>query len=200
MSFVYASVYPERTNLVCALDTLKLQCHDPILTHRVSASMMKKLYGLNEDQNPPEYTFEDLPQRVHDGSMKSVNLDKAKYMIDRGTKQSPNDPNKYYFTRDIRVKFMPKSIAEQKISLEYVKKIKAPYLFFRGDDRDFSEPDANLYEGVELFKKCNKHFEMVRVHGTHHFHLNEPELVGGKLSEFLLKYHEQDAVQAQQEI
>lgn len=199
-SFIYASVFPERTNLVCALDTLKVQSHNPKLTQRANAWQMKKLIGLKEDlmQTPPEYSYEDLPQRVYEGSLKSVNLDKAKYMIERGTRPSPNNPNKFHFTRDIRVKFMQKFFIDQKIGLEYVKQVKAPYLFFRGDDHDFSESDENIYEAVDLFKQCNEHFEMVRVHGTHHFHLNEPELVGGKLSEFLLKYHDQEGIRLKQ--
>lgn len=202
VSFVYASVYPERTNLVCALDTLKIQCHDPKLTHKICVWQMKKLNALNDQlmQKPPEYAYDDLPQRVYEGSMKSVNLDKAKYMIERGTKPSLNDPNKFCFTRDIRVKFMQKFFVDQQIGLEYVKQIKAPYLFFRGDDHDFAEPDKNLYEAVDLFKQCNEHFELVRVRGTHHFHLNEPELVGEKLSEFLLKYHAQEGILMKQKI
>ncbi|XP_055309655.1 probable serine hydrolase [Sitodiplosis mosellana] len=191
LSFVYASLYPNNVNLVCALDTLKFQDLEPKITEKIYSHQTKKLISLNEDlvRNPPEYTYDALVQRVHDGSNKSVDLDKAKYLIERGAKASATNPNKFYFTRDIRAKFMRHMYTNQAVSFEYIKRITAPYLFIRGEDRIFAESEANINEGVELFRKHNERFEMIRVKGTHHFHLNQPEIISGPISDFLIKYH-----------
>lgn len=193
ISSVYASVYPKNVNLVCALDTLKVLDLDPKLTEKIKTWQTKKLIALNEDliKSPPTYTYDGLVQRVLDGSNKSVDLDKAKYLIARGARATTTDPNKFYFTRDIRAKFMRHYYARQEVSLEYIKRITAPYLFIRGEDRLFAEPEANINEGLDTFRKHNKLFEVIKVTGTHHFHLNDPEKISEPISNFLTKYHSQ---------
>lgn len=191
VSFFYAALYPDKVDLVCALDTLKMQNYHPKFTHRIYTWRTKGLNLLNEKlkEQPPEYTHDQLIERVREGSLRSVDLDKAKYIIERGTKSSPNDPNKFYFTRDIRVKFMQPFYVEQSVGLEFIKNIKSAFLFIRSDDRDFSEPEKNLREAVDLFRKCNKKFEFLKVKGTHHVHLNQPQLLAPKICKFLDKYH-----------
>lgn len=189
VSFIYASLFPKNVNLVCALDTLKMQCLPPERVAQIYSYQTMKLITLNEDLKTPEYTYEDLIQRVYEGSKKSIPPENAKYLIKRGTKPSLDDPNKFYFTRDIRVKFMQFLYAEQKIGFEYMKRIESPYLFIRGEDQFFSESEKNINEAADVFRKYNKTFDMIRVKGTHHFHLNEPELISGKICDFLTKYH-----------
>lgn len=122
-------------------------------------------------------------------SMRSVDVDKTKYMINRGTRPSQNDPNKFCFTRDICTKFMQPFYAEQVIGLDYVKNIQAAYLFIKSSDRDFSEPEKNVRETVEQFRRSNKKFEYLRVKGTHHVHLNHPKLIADKIGQFIQKHH-----------
>ncbi|XP_055309656.1 probable serine hydrolase [Sitodiplosis mosellana] len=193
ISFIYASVFSANTNLVCALDSLKIQTFNATTTQQTFSWRNLKQSAINEDftRTPPVYTYDKLVQKIHEGSYKSIDLDKVEYLIERGTKLSENDPNKFYFTRDIRVKFMQKLFCSQSVGLEFVKQVQSPFLFVRGDDRHFAEPEENTNEGVEVFRKHNPQFEMVKVHGTHHLHLNEPELIAGNLSEFLKKYHSQ---------
>lgn len=191
VSFFYAALFPERVDLVVALDTLKMQHHHPKFTERIYTWRARRLIELigNFKEQAPEYTYEELIRRVHEGSMRSVDVDKAKYMIERGTRPSPNNPDKFYFTRDIRVKYMQPFYVEQSIGLDYIRNVQAAYLFIKSADRDFSEPEKNLREAVDLFRRVNKNFEMLRVPGTHHVHLNQPELIAGKISQFIKKHH-----------
>lgn len=191
ISFVYASIFPENVNLVCSLDTLKTQNINPKIIEQIYAWRMKKLCTLDKAliRTPPEYTYAELCQRIRIGSKESVDLNSAKYLIERGTKRTTSNPEKFHFTRDIRVKFMQPLFIEQTVGLEYIKRIKAAYLFIRGDDREFSESEENINVGVQMFREYNKRFEMLKITGTHHFHLNQPELIADTMSEFLRKYH-----------
>lgn len=191
VSFIYASAFPDKVNLVCALDTLKIEYDGLENITRRFLRQMPKLSGLNEKsvRNLAEYSYEDTIQRTYEGLMKSVDLDKVKYLVERSTRPSPNNPDKLHFTRDIRVKFMQKFTLEPSVSFEFIKRIQAPYLFIRSNDQDLSEPEANILEAVDHFRQNNKKFEMVRVEGKHHFHLNQPELIAGTVSDFLVKYH-----------
>lgn len=189
-SFFYARLYPDHVNAVIALDTLKMQNHLPDATEQIYTVRTKLFIELLKKlkNQSPAYTYDELVQRVYDGTKRSVNKDKAKYLIERGTKPAPNQPNKFYFTRDIRLKFMQPFLVEHKVALNMIKHIQTPYLFVRTDDRDFAEPEENIREAVKLFKLANKQFEILNVRGTHHAHLNEPHLMAKQIGEFIKKF------------
>lgn len=197
VSFLYAAIYNKNVDLVCALDTIKpLAPNAKESAKSLLESWEKSFYVFqrNQDKNqkPPEYTYDELIERVYAGSMGSVNRDKAKYLIERGVNESSNDPNKFYFSRDIRVKYMQKLFLDQNVTLEHIKRIQAAYLFVRGDDAVFSESAKNIFQAVDVFRHYNQNFDMIKIIGTHHLHLNHPELIGDKISEFLLKHHVQE--------
>lgn len=191
MSFNYAWLFPERVRLVCAFDVLKTFSFGANTESDFFESHTRKLMTLDQRKtdNPPNYTYDELIQHIHESTKKSINKDTAKYIIDRGTKPAASNPNRLQFSRDIRVKFIHFLFADHKKTLEHVKRIKAPYLFIRGDDRNFSEPEQLFAETIDEFRRHNDQFEMLKVTGTHHFHLNRPELIADKVSEFLLKHH-----------
>lgn len=193
VSFIYASIFPEKVNLVCALDTLKIEYDGVDDISRRFLWQMRKLAELNQNsiEKPPEYSYEDVCQRTYEGLLKSVDFNRIHYLVERGSRPSECNPNKFFFTRDIRVKFMQKFSVEQNVSYEFIKRIQAPYLFIRSDDQVLSESDENILAAVDCFRQHNDEFEMFRVKGTHHFHLNQPELIAGKIGDFLVKHHNQ---------
>lgn len=192
--FLYASAFVNNVNLVVALDTLKPQALNPKVKANMIRSRTLKLFHtmeLLEDsiKKLPEYTMDELVERVLEGSLYSVNRDKAKYLLARGSKPSPNHPDKFVITRDIRVKYMQFNYMDHKTCLELMKNIKAPYLFIQGSASEFTEPSHRLQESINAFTKCNPRFETMKVKGTHHLHLNTPELISKRISIFLEKYH-----------
>lgn len=191
VSFCYAAFFPENVDFVCALDTLKPQNLHPKMTEHLYERQTKRLIRLlqNWKQEQPDYTYDELVSRSYEGSQKSVEMDKIDCMMKRGSKPSPTNPNKFYYSRDIRVKCWQPFDVEQKISMEYIKRIRCAYLFIRSDDTTFSEPQSNIDEAVQQFEKYNKTFELLKVNGTHHVHLNNPELIAEKVGNFLQKYY-----------
>lgn len=194
LCFLYSTTFPNNVNLVCALDTLKPQVYDGrvsarLFLYRMQKSFMVTQRNLNESEPPPEYTIDEFLDRIVEGSIRSIDRDKAKYLMERGSKPSLNDLNKFIVSRDIRVKYMHPLYMDQETCLELLKMIKIPYLFVRGTDRDFCEPQKRIQESVDLFRRTNSKFEFFKVNGTHHLHLNHPELIADKLSDFLNKNH-----------
>lgn len=194
ISFNYAWLFPEKVRLVCALDVLKTFSFGAKLESDIFEFHTRKLLTLDDSkiQNPPDYTYDELIQHIHENTKKSINMDKAKFIVERGTKPSTTNPNRLRFSRDIRVKYINFLFADHKKTLQYIQRIQAPYLFIRGDDRNFSEPESLISETVDEFRRQNEQFEMLKVNGTHHFHLNSPELIADKMNEFLHKYHNND--------
>lgn len=192
--FLYASTFVNNVSLVIALDTLKPQALNPkIKANMVRFRTIKSFHTMDLLEDPtkklPEYTMDELIERVREGSLYSVNRDKVKYLLARGSKPSSNQPNKFVITRDIRVKYMHPNCMDHDICLELMKNIKAPYLFIRGSNNEFAESPHRLRESINHFTKCNPTFETMKVKGTHHFHLNNPELISKRIGIFLEKYH-----------
>lgn len=193
ISFLYAALYPDDVDFVCALDSLKPQVLHPTKTRKVVMGNWKRsldgsISSFDHTRGQPNYTYDEIIHRIHAGSFKSIDVDKAKYLIPRSVAKTIGT-DKYHFTRDFRLKFMNPSMLGQEISLECIRRIKAAYIFIKSDDRIFSEPADIIAEAVAAFRKHNKNFEMIKVDGKHHFPLNNPESFSDALSRFLIKHH-----------
>lgn len=129
---------------------------------------------------------------MYEGLLQSVNRDKLSILMARGVKFSENGPYELQFTRDFRLKFQYPLVVPHDVTMILIKQIKAAYLYIKSDDNIYVEPEKIAKEALQQFRECNPHFEMVRVSGTHHVHLNDPHLVADKIGEFIQKYYMSD--------
>lgn len=188
VSFFYGAMYPENVDFIVGLDKVKptnlaTDQAEKQFTFR-TLQRIKLMENMKEES--PEYTYDELVPLIVKGSSQSVDNDKAKYLISRGTKPSTNNPNKFDFSRDIRIKYMQPFFVDQALTMAYIQRIKAAYLFIKSDR--IGEPEENVREAVDMFTKCNSNFEMFKVPGTHHVHLNQPELMAEKIGTFIEKF------------
>lgn len=188
-AFMFAALYPSHVDLVCALDVLRPVSLKPSFVADTLSYRWKNLCMLPANVQPFEYTYDEVVERMSKGSLGTLKRDKIKYLMKRGTKPSSNDPNKLQIARDIRIKYMNPLFMEHEVTMILITKIQAAYLFIKTDDRTYAEPRSKTRQAVDQFQKYNNHFEMVRVAGNHHLHLNEPEKIAPKIADFLTKYH-----------
>lgn len=196
-SFIFAAMFPDKVDMVIALDTLKQQIRSAkmtvkLLQYRGEHVLVADKWKRNADSEPPSYTYDELIERVVLGSMQSIDRDKAKYLIERGVKKSEKYPDKYYFSRDIRIKYMFDYLSDQSVCLEMIKRIRIPYLFVKATDKNFSENPKHIKEAISVFQQINPNFRMVNVSGTHHVHLNSPELIAHHIATFLQRHRSSD--------
>lgn len=141
VTFTYASLFPKPVDLVCALDTLKPVNLTPKDAAHLTSTRLKKLYQLNSSLKYPlpSYNFEEIKERIYEGSLKSLDRDKVDLLMKRGVKATTNS-NKFQMTRDIRIKYINPLFIQHEIILKYIKKIQAAYLFIKTDDKTYDEP------------------------------------------------------------
>lgn len=192
-SFFFAAMIPDKVDLVIALDTLKPQIRNAVITAKLMQYRCERIIVADKrnresTSEPPLYTYDELVEHAVEGSKYSVDPNKIKYLLQRSTKPSKVHPNKFYFSHDGRIKWMHDFYMDQSVCLELIERIKIPYLFVRSTDTNFSERNLYIRQAVEVFQKHNPYFKMVNVTGTHHVHLNDPELVSHYISEFLRKH------------
>lgn len=189
VAFMYASLFPMHVDLICALDTLKPVNFSPVDAALLISTRLNKLYRINSCAPLPAYTYDEIKERIYEGSLKSLDRDKVELLMKRGIKPSINDSNKFQLTRDIRIKYIHPLFISQEIIMQFIKTIQAAYLFIKTDDCTYDEPSEIFSQTLEQFQKYNQRFEMIRVNGTHHEHLNNPTAIAPKINEFLAKFY-----------
>lgn len=182
----FATMYPDDVDFYIAVDSLIVDDYDLDKVADKIPKMMQKinLAQTRLDQEPPLYTPDEIAKVWHLGTQKSVSLESARILMKRGSKPSKHDPNKYYFSRDSRLKywlFTP----ESKLFVEtIVKRLKCPTLYMKAIDSPYASDEFSV-EMREVIARNNSNFECHFVPGTHHVHLNNPEIVFPLILKFL---------------
>lgn len=112
----------------------------------------------------------------------------APLLMKRSIAPTADNPDRYYFTRDSRLKIFNFAMISHELCLEMTKHIKCPYLYIKADKSPFYENKRYLEEVVNSMQANNPQFEWHKVDGTHHVHLTDPTKVSPLISEFLLKH------------
>ncbi|KAL1379883.1 hypothetical protein pipiens_003699 [Culex pipiens pipiens] len=196
INFAYSAIFPEKVNLNVAIDPIKPFIGNPAEVATRIATMIPKFLQADaystQGTEPPSNTYEELIDRLHIGTDKSVSREAAPYLLKRNMAESKLHPGKYYFTRDNRLKhlFQVGLGWSPEVCLELAKRLTMPHLCFkmnRSDDWIYYGGDF-YQEYFELVGSGNPNFEGHFLDGPHHVHLSEPEKVAPMIGRFLDKH------------
>lgn len=191
VSFLFATAYPEKCDMVIALDSLK-----PFVTNFgnianfLNTSIEEVMIADTRNQEksePPSYEYEELIDRLTSATVLSVTRETAPYLLKRAIKPSSKKPDQYYFTRDSRLKSLHAVMLPHETILFLAKRITAPYCFIKALQSSLKENRTHFNETVDVMKE-NPHFELHAVDSAHHVHLTEPAKVSTIISNFISKY------------
>ncbi|XP_058453531.1 probable serine hydrolase [Malaya genurostris] len=192
ISMIFSSIFPEKVDLYVGIDALKPHINDPTkLAKRLSKRIPKILEAdirNQSKQEPPAYSYEELIDRLHLGTEKSVTKEAAPYLLERNIEKSSTNPEKYYFTRDSRLKYSGGIGWGQDINLELAKRMTMPYMFIKALRSPYYEDKKYFDEYVTLVQQINPTFELEFVDSTHHLHLTEPQKIAPMITKFLCKH------------
>ncbi|CAG4981254.1 unnamed protein product [Parnassius apollo] len=186
----FASLFPDEVAFYIAIDSLVSDDYDLHLVVDKYPKTLRKIQIAQTrlEDEPPSYTIEEMTKIWHMGTMQSVALESVKYLLKRGTKPSSRDPNKYYFSRDSRLKHTLFNPEDKKFVEALVKRLSCPSLYVKGLDSPFASDEFSV-EMRELIRKNNPKFDCHFVPGTHHVHLNDPEKIANLILPFYQKYN-----------
>ncbi|KAK5645544.1 hypothetical protein RI129_006844 [Pyrocoelia pectoralis] len=195
LCYVYSTLYPNTVDFLICMEGLKPLVFEEKKLDRMiknAEQFLKYDEMLLQNKEPPAYTFDEMEKILHEASKKSINVDKCKYILERNVVPSQREPNKYHFSRDLRLKVGPLLDIPQKDSIANVPNCTCPLLFYKCMGTSYVEKKEHALEFLDLLTKHNKNFESHSVDGTHHVHLNNPERVSGFISIFINKYNVYD--------
>lgn len=198
--FIFAALFPEKVDLLIGLDALKPLSYQPERFPQRMNKMMQKFIQADirnqERSEPPSYTYEEMMDRLYEGTAASVSRETCPYLLQRNIKPSRKFPGKYFFDRDNRMKYNVIPGWADSINVELAKRITAPFLTVKALDSPYPGSKEGFEQTVAVLKESNPKYEVVFVKGSHHVHLTEPENVVPVIVDFLRTHwhKEQDIV------
>lgn len=192
LSFLYSALHPDRVDLLMGIDLLMpLQLKQQFEIERLREQLaylvrvQQRQSGGNE---PPAYSYDELVERLIKGSRNSVSADVAPHLLDRAIQPSSQDPGKFCFSRDGRLKTTHFMISYQTLALEMARMICAPHLFIKASKSPYYEEEKHFSDAVNVLTESNPLFRLARMEGTHHLHLMDPLPVSVEISAYVNKY------------
>ncbi|KAL9904769.1 putative serine hydrolase [Glossina fuscipes fuscipes] len=197
IAFDFAAIYPEHVDLIIGLDIITFRTYSV----KDMPTVLEYLIGKNMEFNerltdkcvamePPCYTMEECEHLLHESTDRSINLENCKYILERNVTRSTSHPDKYYFSRDARVKVKRRYNAPPELINEMAKRIcrvSIPHLVIKGGKSRIVSNDNTAL--TDYLQENNKNFVMhTYPPGTHHLHLNNADAVAQIIIKFLQNY------------
>ncbi|XP_041977224.1 probable serine hydrolase [Aricia agestis] len=185
----FASTFPDDVDFYVAIDSLIYDDYDLNLVVANFPKIIQKteIAQTRIDTPAPCYAMSEVIDRWHKGTNGSVTKESVPHLLKRGAKESPSEPNKFYISRDPRLKNILFCPDDKNLVKVLVSRLKCPTLYIKARDSPYASDEYST-ELRELIASTNPNFEWHNIPGTHHLHLNDPERVTPLIMEFLQKY------------
>ncbi|CAG9858729.1 unnamed protein product [Phyllotreta striolata] len=194
VSNVYSMFFPLEIDFLMCLDALKPMV--PNNRHLLIAKAYELFFKYNSQafcsNEPPSYTLEEMIDLVAKPNRYSVLPEYTGYILDRNIAPSTINPEKYYFTRDPRLKTGSLALFCQEELEKLSEHIVMPIFILKASESSYYEEKNNYYRVLEVIKKSSTDCDFNYVEGSHHVHLNNPERISGLINNFICRNNTQE--------
>ncbi|XP_055639571.1 probable serine hydrolase [Toxorhynchites rutilus septentrionalis] len=191
VSFIFSALFPEKVEFLIGIDALKPHSYYPKTFMIHASTMVAKFIEADirnrENSEPPAYTYEEMVEKLHEGTFQSVTRDTCPYLLQRNIKTSKKFPGKYYFDRDNKLKYTNIPGWSDAVNHELAKQVTTPHLVIKALDSPYPGSREGFNGMVTVLKEHNPRFQLEYVKGSHHIHLTDPEKITPMITEFLRK-------------
>ncbi|KAH8262079.1 hypothetical protein KR038_002546, partial [Drosophila bunnanda] len=182
MSFIYTSLAPHTVDMVISLDILLPVSPPPSSKALKRGAQKMEKHLVEEDRQaegnlhePPSYSYTQLCKLLAKGSSDSVTPEFAKHLLHRQVTRSQLYPDRFFFSRDGRVKFYNVNHMSIGLAEEMARRIqRKPYLIIKGS-KSIHLPLDQCKGTMSILGQNNPHYEFYELEGTHHVHLHAAE-------------------------
>jgi pimeloyl-ACP methyl ester carboxylesterase len=177
--FMYCAIFPDDVEKYVGIDILRPWALLPeVFVKNSGTQEIDKIVDvmLRGNREAPETTEEDLVQRQHIGSNKSISVESSRILMKRGSYKSTKNPGLVGLNRDIRLKVLLMHSMPHEHLIELASRIKCEVYNLKAKGGMYYEKKSYYKETIDVIRKNTK-MEYHEVEGTHHVHLNTPENV-----------------------
>ncbi|XP_075161902.1 serine hydrolase-like protein isoform X2 [Haematobia irritans] len=195
-SYHFAALYPHLVDVMVHIDVIHTRYHSldmqiNFLGYSMDKFLIETERKLAKDgKRPPAYTFERLEEILHEGSEKSIDVNKTKYILRRNIEPT-GDGTTYYFSRDGAIKYFQELNTEPGLCLTMAKNlVNIKWLVLKAQNSYHIDENLPVSKEVLGFlKENNPNFQFFTLpSGKHHCHLNNAEMVAEYILPFLKKH------------
>ncbi|XP_065360376.1 probable serine hydrolase [Calliphora vicina] len=199
--FHFTALFPELVDMIVSIDVLHTRyftLEQQILTlnfclEKFLTDTEHKQKIDNSDAEPPIYTLAALENIMHEGSGKSVDLDKVKFILERNITPSKRQANKYFFSRDGGIKYLLESYTEPELTASMARRMRnIKWLVLKAQhSHHINEQNSTTERVLKILKENNPDFFFYIIPGVqHHCHLNNVEEMVKYILPFVQKYRQ----------
>ena len=188
----YSSIFNEEVDRLISLDLvnvapLTLESHVKRTKNSIlsGVSTFNKLSGAKI----PTYEYIDAVSRAFMANqmahgINSITQESVETLMKRGLTKVGD---KYTWSADLRLRVPPAFYTVEEQVLHYAANIKCPMMLLKAAESHYYMPAEIAKRIIKTYINHNPNFEMHKIQGGHHVHLNQPERVSDLICEFLLK-------------
>ncbi|ALC42878.1 maker630 [Drosophila busckii] len=182
---LYASFYPhEHVDLLIAIDLLTIPYKTSDAYIKYMANSVERM--LQPQKQPKLYSHEQL-QNARWGPAPTLNKCQAQPLVARSVVAAPEEPHKYYISRDARLAHFSLFPSGAGLVKELNKRISnIPYMVIKCSDSNFISEGS--IPALELLRKQNPHFEYHLAQGPHHVLISDPKQLAAWIVPFINKH------------
>jgi len=192
IAFLYSCIYPTQVESLISIDLAQPLTRQARYWNISIANSIDDYFKceFHHEDDPttnirvPVYSEVDAIRRLMEGHSASLTKESAEVMLKRGAKKQRWG---YTFTRDMRLRFMAIELRpDDNLMLQFLAEPFHPnLLIIRANQSPYHRPESIRLQYYELFKKNCPIFRDVALDGTHHLHMNNPEVVAPEINKFL---------------
>ena len=192
VSIWYSAIFPEEVDRIISLDlvnvgpiTLEKHVKKSKSSVLTGVETFKKLHG----RKVPKYEYIDAVARAFMANQfahgqDSITQESVETLMKRGLEEVGD---KVTWRADLRLRVPATFNALEEQVEHYATNIKCPMLLLKASKSHWYMQEEIAKRILKVYMNHNPNFEMHKIEGGHHVHLNEPQKVIGLINEFLLK-------------
>ena len=180
IGLLYAGTFPEKTSGLFLIDGIvPVQDSEDKACENLRQSILK--YAMVGKKQRAEPSLEAAEAKLL-ASNAALTPASARQLLRRGAIASDGG---YRFTRDIRVRLPPPIRLTQNMVNSFIARVSCDVLLVVAENGLHSVVSDREKKQAELLQQTCKSFEVVRVPGTHHVHMNDASVVAPHFQLFL---------------
>lgn len=185
INFLFSATFPENVDFIINFDVVKgFVFEDHYRNLGINIDWFLSSVSRDTKDNI-QYTEEELKEKWISSLNKSLTPDSVSILMKRGVKYN-KETGKYVLRRDPRLKVHNLHEWNTELLETLASNIKCHFLVFKFNKSQIF--DLNLCDSpkfLDILRKSTKSFQFHVVDGTHHAHMNSPELVAPHIIKFL---------------
>lgn len=184
-AMLYSSTFPEKVKKLVVVDLIKPLATPADKQPQRTARSIKELLEVETkfERDPQCYEFHSIVDKLVKGYDSSITEEAAKVLLKRGSVKYPN--GLYSFSHDPRLKIpnlLGMTFDQQK---EFANRLNCELMIIKASSGPFYESKEDYDEILKIYEKKAKTFVYKMVEGTHHVHMNNPDIIAPLIGQFI---------------